>query len=72
MRSTQIAAARELLRWTQSELANRARIDRRTIMNIEAGRHVANSHTLSAIRRAFEAAGVDFIDEIPKLKPSIP
>ena len=65
MKIVQIAAARELLRWTQADLAERARIDRRTVSNIETGKHKPNANTLRFIQRAFEAAGVEFVEGYP-------
>ena len=65
MKGTQIKAARALLGWTQADLAERARINRRTVANIESGKHVANPPTLAFIGRAFEAAGIEFIDGKP-------
>jgi transcriptional regulator with XRE-family HTH domain len=63
MRREQITAARKLLRWTKIDLAERARINRRTVANIEAGMHDPTPRTLSAIRKAFEAAGLRFNDD---------
>jgi transcriptional regulator with XRE-family HTH domain len=56
MQGSYIKAARERLGWTQVELARRARINRRTVANIEAGRHDPNPHTLKSIKQAFDAA----------------
>jgi transcriptional regulator with XRE-family HTH domain len=69
MRSTEIRIARALLKWTQRDLAERARIDRRTVVNIESEKHTPNSSTLDSIRRAFEVAGVEFAEKgTPVLK----
>jgi transcriptional regulator with XRE-family HTH domain len=69
MTSAQIRAARTLLNWSKTELAQRARIHRRTIANLEAEKHVANPHTLASLRRAFEDAGIIFHNgEIRRLK----
>ena len=43
-------------------MAERALINRRTVVNIESGKHIPNSSTLQSIRRAFEAAGVEFAE----------
>jgi transcriptional regulator with XRE-family HTH domain len=61
MKGSYIKAAREQLGWTQVELARRARINRRTVANIEAGRHAPHPNTLKSIKRAFEAAERNFI-----------
>jgi transcriptional regulator with XRE-family HTH domain len=63
MKGAHIRAARTLLGWTKKDLAERARIDRRTVANIEAGKHVPNPNTLLSIRRAFEVAGLEFGEE---------
>jgi len=69
MTAAQIRAARTLLKWTKSELAERARIHRRTVANLEIEKHVGNPHTLASLRRAFEAAGITFHkEEIPELR----
>jgi DNA-binding XRE family transcriptional regulator len=62
MKVSQIKAGRMLLRWTQHELAVRARINRRTVANIETGKHTPNLSTVLAIQRAFEAGGLRFVD----------
>jgi transcriptional regulator with XRE-family HTH domain len=61
MKGSYIKAARERLGWTQVELARRARINRRTVANIEAGRHAPHPNTVKSIKRAFEAAERTFI-----------
>ncbi|NQW11405.1 MAG: helix-turn-helix transcriptional regulator [Alphaproteobacteria bacterium] len=63
MTSAQLRAARGLLSWTVRDLAERAGVHRNTITNIETGRFVGGVDTLSIIRRALEAAGVEFIAE---------
>jgi predicted transcriptional regulator len=61
----QLKAARALLAWSQDELAAAADISLPTIKRLEAqdgplgGRNV----TSTKIRRALEAAGIEFIDE---------
>ena len=59
----QCRAARGLLGWSQRELANRARVGTVTVHQLEAAASEPRRATLDAIRRAFEAAGVEFIDE---------
>ena len=54
-----------LLRWTKSDLAERARINRRTVANIESGKHVPSRTTLLSILKAFELAGLEFRDGSP-------
>ena len=52
MTSAQIRAARGLLDWTVRDLAERARVDRNTVSNIETGAYAGAPETLEAIRRA--------------------
>ena len=63
--SEQLRAARALLRWEQSTVAARAGISVETVKRLERldGPIVAvKVATIEAIRRAFEAAGIEFID----------
>ena len=59
----QCRAARGLLAWNQQELARRARVGIVTVHQFEAGLSQPRRATLDVIRRAFEAAGVEFINE---------
>ena len=61
--SGQCRAARGLLGWNQQELARRARVGIVTVHQLEAGLSQPRRATLEVIRRAFEFAGVEFIDE---------
>jgi hypothetical protein len=63
--SSQIRAARALLRWTVDDLAREAALGRNTILRAEVayGQTSLTAANDLAIRRAFEAAGVEFIDE---------
>ncbi|MGB8084393.1 MAG: transcriptional regulator [Pseudolabrys sp.] len=47
----------------QQELAQRARVGVVTAHQLEAGASQPRRATLEVIRRAFEVAGVEFIDE---------
>jgi len=58
----QLRGARGLLNWTVRDLADRARIHRNTITNIETGKYAGEPETLDALRAALEAAGIEFID----------
>jgi transcriptional regulator with XRE-family HTH domain len=63
--SAQIRAARSLLRWTADELAAASALSVATIRRAEL-KEIRTTLTVAndlAIRRAFEAAGVEFIDE---------
>jgi transcriptional regulator with XRE-family HTH domain len=59
----QCRAARGLIGWTQIELAERAGVGVVTVHQLEAGSSEPRRSTLEVIRRAFEDAGVEFIDE---------
>jgi transcriptional regulator with XRE-family HTH domain len=59
----QCRAARGLLDWSQGDLAERAGVGIVTVRQFEASVHNPRRATHEVIRRAFEAAGVEFIDE---------
>ncbi len=56
----QCRAARGLVEMNQSDLATAASISRNVIVDFEKGRRVPTRNNLTAIRRALEAAGVEF------------
>jgi len=59
----QCRGARGLVDWSQADLAARAGVGIVTVRQFERGGHDPRRATLEVIRRAFEAAGVEFIDE---------
>jgi transcriptional regulator with XRE-family HTH domain len=59
----QCRAARALLEWNQQELAREASVGIVTVHQFESGVSQPRRATLDVIRRAFESAGVEFIDE---------
>jgi ribosome-binding protein aMBF1 (putative translation factor) len=61
----QIRSARALLRWSAHDLARHCSLGVNTIRRAEATDSATSLTTANdlAIRRAFELAGVDFIDE---------
>jgi predicted transcriptional regulator len=59
----QCRAARGLLSWKQQDLARHAEIGIVTVHQLEAGASQPRRATLAVIRKAFEEAGVEFIDE---------
>ena len=61
--SAQCRAARGLLQWSQRELAKQAGIGLVTVIQLENGVGQPRRATLQVVRNAFEAAGVEFIDE---------
>jgi ribosome-binding protein aMBF1 (putative translation factor) len=63
--SGQIRAARALLRWSAEDLARETHLGVATIKRAEAAEN-ETSMTMAndlAVRRALEAAGIEFIDE---------
>jgi transcriptional regulator with XRE-family HTH domain len=61
--AAQCRAARGLLAWSQLELATRAGVGIVTIHQLETGIGKPRRATQDVVRRAFEAEGVEFIDE---------
>src|SRR5271170_1089539 len=62
---SQIRAARALLKWSAADLASESSLGVNTIRRAEAADESTSLTAANelAIRRALEAAGVDFIDE---------
>ena len=60
-----VRAARALLRWEQRDLEAASSVSLPTIKRLEArpGIMIAHTSTLVALKKAFEVAGVEFIDE---------
>jgi predicted transcriptional regulator len=63
--SEQVRAARAMLRWEQRQLAEASEVSLPSIKRLESlpGPLAAQARTVSAIQRAFEAAGIIFIPE---------
>jgi transcriptional regulator with XRE-family HTH domain len=59
----QCRAARGLLDWSQRDLAERAGVGIVTVRQLEAATNEPRRATLDVVQRAFETAGVEFIDE---------
>ncbi len=59
-----IRAARALLRWEQRDLSDASSISLPTVKRLESkpGMMAAHVSTVTALRRALETAGVEFID----------
>lgn len=57
----QSRAARGLLAWSQDDLAKQAAVGNSTVRDFEKGRRIPLDENLTAIRRALEDAGVDFM-----------
>jgi hypothetical protein len=60
-----VRAARALLRWEQRDLEAASSVSLPTIKRLESkpGIMIAHTSTLVALKKAFEVAGVEFIDE---------
>jgi transcriptional regulator with XRE-family HTH domain len=59
----QIRAARALLDWSQSDLADQAGLSQTGIARIENGTNQPNSNTLNKIKAAFENAEIEFLGD---------
>ena len=71
--SSQIRAAKALLRWSGDDLANYSGLSLSTIRRVEAGEGIPegqNIKTLMAIKTALESAGVEFIGS-PDDRPGV-
>ncbi|TAV88004.1 helix-turn-helix transcriptional regulator [Rhizobium leguminosarum] len=55
-------AARGLLDWTQTDLADRAAVSRSTIRDYEGRHHDIHRATEAQLRLAFEEGGVKFVE----------
>ncbi|MEW9614259.1 helix-turn-helix transcriptional regulator [Shinella sp. S4-D37] len=59
---SQSRAARGLLDWSQTKLAQMSNLSESTVRDFEKGRRTPSVNNLSAMRRAMEDAGVLFQD----------
>jgi transcriptional regulator with XRE-family HTH domain len=64
--------ARAALRWSLDEAAAAAGVSRRTILRLENDQRDVQAGKVAAIRCAFEAAGVRFMDGGPDVGGVIP
>ena len=58
----QSRAARGLLDWSPAELAKRASVAEDLLHAFEGGRHALSPGDGASLKRAFEVAGIEFID----------
>jgi transcriptional regulator with XRE-family HTH domain len=71
--SSQVRAAKALLRWSGEELASKAGVSLSTVRRVEAADGMPDSQsikTIMAIKRALEDAGVEFIGS-PDDRPGV-
>ncbi len=68
--TAQIRGARGILNWSQADLAERTGISATSIGSIENGVSTPRANTVSTIQRAFESAGIEFIDGGVRLQRS--
>jgi transcriptional regulator with XRE-family HTH domain len=60
----QLRAARSLLGWSQSKLAQQAGVSLPTVKRVETGTGPrVSDHARAKLQRALEAAGIAFLDE---------
>ena len=58
--AAQCRGARAMLAWSRRQLAARARVAERTIIDFERGARAPHASTLTVLRAALEAGGVEF------------
>ena len=63
IKPSQIRAARGLLDWTRDQLVMASGVPKSTLVRAETEATTPRQSTLSAIRTALEAAGVEFVGE---------
>nr|WP_280529482.1 helix-turn-helix transcriptional regulator [Methylobacterium indicum] len=59
----QCRGARAMLGWTREQLVKECGVSNATLADFEAGKRTPYDRTLADIRRALEAAGIEFIPE---------
>jgi transcriptional regulator with XRE-family HTH domain len=60
--AVQLKAARQVLGWSQDDVANASGVSTETVVYFGLGKHRASAVDLSDIKRALEAAGVEFVE----------
>ena len=59
----QCRAGRALINWSQTKLAEAAKVARATLAEFETGKRVPISNNLNSIKSTLENAGIEFIPE---------
>ncbi len=71
--AAQCRSARALLGWPVAKLAAAASVSESAIDDFELERHAAEPAAVEAIRRAFEAVGIEFLSgDDARLRPAAP
>ena len=60
---SQLVAARGLLGWSQTRLAEEAGVNLRTVQRLETRYGTPQESTISSVYQALVAAGIEFIDD---------
>jgi transcriptional regulator with XRE-family HTH domain len=66
--AAQLKAAREILGWSQDDVAAASGLELPTITNFEHGKQLSPRAALADIRLTSEAAGLEFIDVRPGVR----
>jgi len=64
----QVKAARRLLGWSQGTLAGEIGVSATTVLKFEKGKRQFSVLEISAMRRALEWAGIEFVEGEPGAK----
>lgn len=59
----QCKAARDLLGWKQTDLAEKSKVAASTVAHFERGSTEPSKRTIADLKRAFEDAGIEFVDD---------
>jgi DNA-binding XRE family transcriptional regulator len=65
---SQVKIARELMGWTQTDLAKRANLRTRTIVHFESGARPLPFFDLALIKGILESAGIEFDEAAARMK----
>ena len=58
-----LIAARNLLRWSQTELAQKAGVSEEIVADFESSEVEPSEGTISSFRKSLEEAGIEFADD---------
>jgi transcriptional regulator with XRE-family HTH domain len=63
VKASQVRMARAAVRWSLETAAAKAGLHRNTLYSLENGRTLGDERTLTMIRKALEAEGIEFLDD---------